>query len=184
MQEPPPPSRAQAPLTLECRVALAPRDQCTPVCPAPESGRYCTRSQAGYTVAARRGDGRLGGDTSAFLCRQRAPPPSTRAPNLLLFFFFPQNANHNLIAPKQTCISRTQAQPRGRLWPHGRQVGLPKQDGAGSVTSQALYESPERTRQGVSGDDVPRTLPAGVNAQRQRPVSPCRVTRAGGSGPS
>lgn len=103
------------------------------------------------------------------------PPP---------FFFFPQNANHNLIAPKQTCISRTQAQPRGRLWPHGRQVGLPKQDGAGSVTSQALYESPESTRQGVSGDDVPRTLPAGVNAQRQRPVSPCRVTRAGGSGPS
>lgn len=184
MQEPPPPSRAQAPLTLECRVALAPRDQCTPVCPAPESGRYCTRSQAGYTVAARRGDGRLGGrhfclplqtESTTSQHKRFKPPP---------FFFFPQNANHNLIAPKQTCISRTQAQPRGRLWPHGRQVGLPKQDGAGSVTSQALYESPERTRQGVSGDDVPRTLPAGVNAQRQRPVSPCRVNRAGGSGPS
>lgn len=112
---------------------------------------------------------RGGGEGGACLHLQIAPPPSTgekaqkhqTSPPLLV----PPDANHNLIALKQSCILRTRAQPRGRSRPYPRRVGLPEQDGAGSVTFPATYKSPERTRQGVSGDDEPWSLPAGRSAQ-------------------
>lgn len=90
---------------------------------------------------------------------------STEASNLPPPLLVPPDANHNLIALKQSCISRTRAQPRGRSRPYPRRVGLPEQDGTGSVTFPATYKSPERTRQGVSGDDEPWSLPAGRSAQ-------------------
>lgn len=86
VQEPPLPSRAQAPLALECRVPQEPLDQCTPVCSVPECGRYCTRGQTGHMEVAR-GEGMPSSADSTTSQHRRK---STEASNLPPPFWSPQ----------------------------------------------------------------------------------------------